>query len=192
MMNIKKYTEVSSLWIEYKNGLKYYILKKVKNEDLADELSHEVLMKIYKSCCSGNEIKNSRAWMYQIAHNTVIDHLMKEGKFADEVTEILVVDENNTYEDVEELVEPLIKLLPEKYAEPLLLSDIEGINQIEISKKMNLSLTATKSRIQRARKLLKEKIIECCNLETNASGIPTSIAIKTDCEPLQKILRKNN
>ena len=118
-MNIKKYKEVSSLWIEYKSGLKSYILKKIKNEDLADELSHEVLMKIYKSCCSGNEIKNIRSWMYQIAHNTVIDHLKKEDKFANEVTEIHGIDENNTYEDVEEFVEPLIKLLPEKYAAPL-------------------------------------------------------------------------
>ncbi|MCK0180635.1 sigma-70 family RNA polymerase sigma factor [Flavobacteriaceae bacterium S0862] len=191
-MNIKKYKEVSSLWIEYKSGLKYYILKKIKNEDLADELSHEVLMKIYKSCCSGNEIKNIRSWMYQIAHNAVIDHLKKEDKLADEVTEILKVDENNPYEDVENFVEPLIKLLPEKYAGPLLLSDIEGINQIEVSKKMNLSLTATKSRIQRARKLLKDKIIECSNLELNAKGNPISIEIKADCEPLQKKSKKNN
>ncbi|MDH5415089.1 MAG: sigma-70 family RNA polymerase sigma factor [Flavobacteriaceae bacterium] len=185
-MNIRKYKEVSALWIEYKKGLKYYILKRIKNEDLANELSHEVLMKIYKSCCSGNEIKNIRSWVYQIAQNTVIDHLKKEDKFTDEVTEISEVDENNTYEDFEEFVEPLIKLLPEKYAAPLLLSDIEGINQKEVSKKMNLSLTATKSRIQRARILLKEKIIECSNLEINAQGNPISIEIKADCEPLQK------
>ena len=74
MSKIVKYTDVSSLWLEYKSGLNYYILKKVKNEDLANELSHEVLMKVYNSCCSGNEIKNSRSWMFQIAHNTIIDH----------------------------------------------------------------------------------------------------------------------
>lgn len=116
MKKIEKYKEVSSLWIEYKSGLKYYILKKIKNEDLADELSHEVLMKIYKSCCSGYEIKNIRSWMYQIAHNTVIDYLKKENKFADEVTEKLESDENNIYEEAEKFVEPLIKLLPDKYA----------------------------------------------------------------------------
>ena len=186
MKKIKKYKEVSSLWIEYKSGLKYYILKKLKNEDLADELSHEVLMKIYNSCCSGNEIKNIKSWMYQIAHNTVIDYLKSENKFTNEVTEKFESDENNTYEEAEKFVEPLIKLLPEKYALPLLLSDIEGINQIEVSRKMNLSLTATKSRIQRARKLLKEKIIECSNLEINAKGKPMSIEIKSDCKPLKK------
>jgi len=190
MKKIEKYEEVSSLWIEYKSGLKYYILKKLKNEDLADELSHEVLMKVYNSCCSGNEIKNIRSWMYQIAHNTVIDYLKKENKFTNEVTEIFQIDENNTYEEAEEFVKPLIKLLPDKYAIPLLLSDIEGINQMEVAKKINLSLTATKSRIQRARNLLKNKIIECSNLEINAKGNPISIEIKPDCKPLQAVKKK--
>ncbi|SRX73234.1 sigma-70 family RNA polymerase sigma factor [Aequorivita antarctica] len=192
MKKIEKYKEVSSLWIEYKSGLKYYILKKLKNEDLADELSHEVLMKIYNSCCSGNEIKNIKSWIYQIAHNTVIDYLKSENKFTNEVTEKFESDENNTYEEAEKFLEPLIKLLPDKYALPLLLSDIEGVSQIEVSKKMNLSLTATKSRIQRARKLLKEKIIECSNLEINAKGRPISIEIKADCKPLKKNPKNNN
>tara|TARA_R110002072_G_scaffold275706_2_gene436864 strand:+ start:1090 stop:1350 length:261 start_codon:yes stop_codon:yes gene_type:complete len=80
MTKIKKYIDVSSLWSDYKNGLQFYILKKVKNKDIANNLSHEVLMKIYNSCCSNNKIKNVRSWMFQIAHNTTIDYLKKETK----------------------------------------------------------------------------------------------------------------
>ncbi len=192
MKKIEKYKQVSSLWLEYKNGLTYYILKKIKNKDLASDLSHEVLMKVYNSCCSGNEIRNIRSWMFQIAHNTVIDYLKKENKYTDEVTDIVKLDEINPYREVEGLVKPLIKLLPDKYAKPLQLSDIEGLNQTEVSKKMNLSLTATKSRIQRARILLKEKIIECSNLEINTKGNPISIEIKSSCKPLKENLKKNN
>lgn len=191
MAKIKKYTDVSSLWSDYKNGLKFYILKKVKDKDIANNLSHEVLMKIYNSCCSNNEIKNVRSWMFQIAHNTTIDYLKKENKFTNEIPEIFEKDENNSYMEVEELIKPLIELLPEKYAVPLQLSDIEEIKQIEVSIKINLSLTATKSRIQRARKLLKEKIIECCNLELDEKGNLLSLEIKQSCEPLQNHLKKN-
>lgn len=191
MAKIKKYTDVSSLWSDYKNGLKFYILKKVKDKDIANNLSHEVLMKIYNSCCSNNEIKNVRSWMFQIAHNTTIDYLKKENKFTNEIPEIFEKDENNSYMEVEELIKPLIELLPEKYAVPLQLSDIEEIKQIEVSIKINLSLTATKSRIQRARKLLKEKIIECCNLELDEKGNLLSLEIKQSCEPLQSHLKKN-
>lgn len=192
MKKIEKYTEVSSLWLEYKNGLKYYILKKVKNEGLADELSHEVLMKVYKSCCSGNEIKNLRSWLFQIAHNTVVDYLKKENRYTNEVSDILEAEESNAYKEVEEFVTPLLKLLPEKYSLPLQLSDIDGLKQSEVSEKMNLSLTATKSRIQRARVLLKEKIMECSILETNEKGNIVSIEIKSGCQPLKETLKKNN
>ena len=40
--------------------------------------------------------------------------------------------------------------------------------------------------------LLKDKIIECSNLELNAKGNPISIEIKADCEPLQKKSKRNN
>jgi RNA polymerase sigma-70 factor (ECF subfamily) len=105
------------------------------------------------------------------------------------VPEIFEKKENNLYKEAEELMKPLIKLLPEKYAVPLQLSDIEEVKQAEVSKIINLSLTATKSRIQRARKLLKEKIIECCNLELDEKGNLLSIEIKQSCEPLQSHLK---
>ena len=192
MTKIKKYSEVSSLWLDYKNGLKYYILKKVKDQEIANDLAHEVLMKIYNSCCSGSEIKNIRSWMFQIAHNTTIDYLKKENKFTHEVPEIFEKDENNSYKEAEYLLKPLIESLPEKYAIPLQLSDIEELRQTEVSAKLNLSLTATKSRIQRARKLLKEKIIECTILELDEKGNLLSLELKQSCEPLQKHSKKNN
>jgi len=192
MKKIEKYAKVSTLWLEYKNALKFYILKKVKNEDLANELSHEVLIKVYNSCCSGNEIRNIRSWLFQIAHNTTIDYLKKENKFTHEIPEIIESDENNSYKEAEELLNPLIRLLPYKYALPLQLSDIEQLKQSEVSIKLNLTLTATKSRIQRARKLLKEKIIECSNLELDEKGNLISIEIKSSCKPIQKNIKKNN
>jgi RNA polymerase sigma-70 factor, ECF subfamily len=186
MTKIKKYSEVSSLWLDYKNGLKFYILKKVKDKELANDLSHDVLMKIYNSCCSDKEIKNVRSWMFQIAHNTTIDYLKKQHKFTNEVPEIFEKEESNSYKEADVIIKPLINLLPEKYAVPLKLSDIEQLKQAEVAKKINLSLTATKSRIQRARILLKEKIIECSNIEIDESGNLISLEIKKSCKPKKK------
>ena len=192
MTQLKKYSDISSLWLEYKNGLKYYIFKKVKNEEIANDLSHEVLMKIYNSCCSSVNIKNVRSWMFQIAHNTTIDYLKKQNKFTHTVPEKYDNDDYDVYQEANEIVKPLMQLLPEKYAIPLQLSDIEELKQKEVAQKLNLSLTATKSRIQRARNLLKKKIIECSNLEKDEKGNLISLGIKSDCKPIQKPLRKKN
>ncbi|MFH6767482.1 sigma-70 family RNA polymerase sigma factor [Gaetbulibacter aquiaggeris] len=192
MTELKKYSDISSLWLDYKNGLKYYIFKKVKNEEIANDLSHEVLMKVYNSCCSSVNIKNVRSWMFQIAHNTTIDYLKKQNKFTDNVPEDYDNDEYDVYQEANEIVKPLMQLLPEKYAIPLQLSEIEELKQKEVAQKLNLSLTATKSRIQRARNLLKEKIIECGNLEKDEKGNLISLEIRSDCKPIQKSLRKKN
>jgi RNA polymerase sigma-70 factor (ECF subfamily) len=192
MTELKKYAEISSLWLEYKSGLKYYILKKVKNEEMANDLSHEVLMKIYNACCSDVKIKNVRSWMFQIAHNTTIDYFKKQNKFSSEIPENYDEDSDNVFQEAGEIVKPLMQLLPEKYAKPLHLADIEELKQKEVAQKLNLSLTATKSRIQRARNLLKEKIIECGNLEKDENGNLISLGIRDDCEPIQKSLNKNN
>jgi RNA polymerase sigma-70 factor (ECF subfamily) len=192
MTELKKYSDISSLWLEYKNGLKYYIFKKVKNEEIANDLSHEVLMKVYNSCCSSVNIKNVRSWMFQIAHNTTIDYLKKQNKFTDNVPENYDNDDYDVYQEANEIVKPLMQLLPEKYAIPLQLSDIEELKQKEVAQKLNLSLTATKSRIQRARNLLKEKIIECGNLEKDEKGNLISLGIRSDCKPTQKSSRIKN
>lgn len=192
MTELKKYSDISSLWLEYKNGLKYYIFKKVKNEEIANDLSHEVLMKVYNSCCSSVNIKNVRSWMFQIAHNTTIDYLKRKNKFTDNVPENYDNDDYDVYQEANEIIKPLMQLLPEKYAIPLQLSEIEELKQKEVAQKLNLSLTATKSRIQRARNLLKEKIIECGNLEKDEKGNLISLGIRSDCKPIQKSLRKKN
>ena len=192
MTELKKYSEISSLWLEYKNGLKYYILKKVKNKDVANDLSHEVLMKIYNSCCSTIKIKNVRSWMFQIAHNTTVDYLKKQHNFTNIIPESYDNDEHTVIQEADKIIKPLMKLLPNKYAIPLQLSDIDELKQKEVAQKLNLSLTATKSRIQRARILLKEKIIECSNLEKDEKGNLISLELKSACKPVQKTLRKKS
>ena len=51
-----------------------------------------------------------------------------------------------------------IAALPEKYRIPILLRDIEGRSYDEVAEIMGLGLGTTKSRISRARALLKEKL----------------------------------
>ena len=192
MTQLNKYSEISSLWIKYKEGLKYYILKKVKNEEMANDLSHEVLMKVYNSCCSNIEIKNVKSWMFQIAHNTTIDYLKKQTRFIENIPENYDNDDQNVFLESDGIVELLIKLLPKKYAVPLELSDIKEFKQKEVAEKLNLSLTATKTRIQRARTLLKEKIIECSNLEQDENKNLISLEIKSNCKLIPDPSNKKN
>ena len=189
--NIQVNCDVPSLWEEHKLMLKSYIFKRVKDPDLTDEILQEVLLKVYGFCIRTSGVKNIRSWLFQIAHNCIIDNYRKYNKFPDvELPEEIQEDENLAFKDAVEYLEPLLGFLPPEYAIPLKLSDIDGLKQAEVAKQLDLSLSATKSRIQRARVLLKEEFITCCHLETDASGNLISFEVKASCKPLQQ-LKKN-
>lgn len=104
----------------------------------------------------------------------LIDYFRKNKKYkglqAIENDARLFEDLPEIYQDLMPALEEFIKNLPPKYKEPLILADIQGINQKQIAKKLNLSLSGAKSRVQRARKLLKESFDECSTYEFDKQG----------------------
>jgi RNA polymerase sigma-70 factor (ECF subfamily) len=79
----------------------------------------------------------------------------------------------------------LLKHLPEEYAKPLYMYDLENIDQKTIAEKLNLTLPNTKSRIQRGRVKLKERFLECCIVAFDTNGEMISFDIKPECTLLQ-------
>jgi RNA polymerase sigma-70 factor (ECF subfamily) len=127
----------------------------------------------------------------QITRNTLTDYYRKNENWIQEenegfINELLFQMEDESYNPSNYLI-PMIKLLPQKYSKPLLLSDIENLPQKEIAKQMGLSLSATKMRIQRARKMLYNLFIECCNIKYTENGAFEYCTIKESCVPLKNL-----
>lgn len=183
--------DVPNLWQEHQKELKNFIFKRVKDRDLANDISQEVLLKVYNFCLSKSGVKNVRSWLFQIAQNTIIDHYRMQSKFSDtEIPEKPQEDENLTFQEAGKYIVPMLEFLPEAYSVPLKLSDMDGMRQADIANKLGLSLPATKSRIQRARQLLMEEFITCCHFEKDPGGNLLSFEIKDSCAPLQKLKKE--
>lgn len=189
---IKTNCDVPALWQEHKNELRNFILKRVKDQDLTNDILQDVLMKVYNFCISKSGVRNIRSWLFQIAQNTITDHYRKQTKFSDSdiINELENEDQNVALNEATNYILPMLDFLPKEYSVPLILADFDNMKQAEIAKKLNLSLSATKSRIQRARELLKAEFITCCLFETNKQGNLISFEIKDSCEPLQNIKKK--
>ena len=181
--------DVPALWQEHKNELRNFILKRVREVDLTNDILQDVLMKVYNFCISKSGVRNIRSWLYQIAQNTITDHYRKQSKTTnlDNLTEIEYEDQNIAFSEATNYILPMLEFLPKEYAVPLKFADLDNIKQADIAKKLNLSLSATKSRIQRARQLLKAEFITCCHFKTDKQGNLISFEIKDSCEPLQKV-----
>lgn len=182
---------VPNLWQEHQKELKNFIYKRVKDREVVNDISQEVLLKVYTFCQSKSGVRNVRSWLFQIAQNTITDHFRKQAKFSDkDIPEKPVEDENMAFKDAARFIVPMLEFLPEAYSIPLKLSDIDGVKQADIAKQLGLGLPATKSRIQRARLLLMEEFITCCHFEKDPTGNLILFEIKDSCAPLQKIKKE--
>jgi len=64
----------------------------------------------------------------------------------------------------------MIENLPDKYKEAILLTELNQLTHKELGESLGISLSGAKSRVQRARKMLKEMLTSCCSLEFDVMG----------------------
>lgn len=184
---------VAPVYLEYEAKLRGFVMKRVRDKDEANDILQQLYVKLYRHCEQLQDVRNMNAWLYQITRNAVYDYYREQGR------SIPIEDESKLEEQfnqevephaTESLVLPLINMLPPEYAEPLRLSEIEGISQKEIAERLGMSYSGAKSRVQRGREKLKELFVECCHLELNRKGALVSAIAKENCRPLQVQLQQ--
>lgn len=175
--------DVYTIWETYQEQLKAYIRKRVSNTYDADDILQTVLIKVINYCEKRNNAEHIKPWLYRITQNTIADYYNKSKKIVstDDLTNLSREQDDRYDEDIFVWLHKFIDKLPIKYAQPLHLSDIKGIPQKEVATQMGLTLTATKSRIQRARKMLKEKFEECGEIEASEQQLLSYSVTKSCC-----------
>ena len=174
-MEQEKSEIVTQIWDESRNRLKGFINKRVSNESDAEDVLQNVFIKIQQNISDLKDAAKLYPWIFQTTRNAIIDYYRERetvislsNDFAGET--IFEPSEKDVEEEVLRWLEPMVGRLPEKYREALMLSDIQGLTQKEMSEKLDISLSGAKSRVQRGREKLKKVLLECCRLEFNRAG----------------------
>jgi len=176
--------ETTKIWNEFSESLKRFILSRVKNEELANDLLQEVFIKIHLKVASIKKQESIKSWVFTITNNVILDYFKKNSKSTIITTEIPAIADNSEKEhSAIDCLKPLIKNLPSTYSEAMYLSEIKGLKQAEVAKRLHISLSGAKSRIQRGRNLLKQGFVDCCDYKLNESGYLTGEhKSKKDCK----------
>ncbi|GIQ61241.1 RNA polymerase sigma factor SigZ [Flavobacterium collinsii] len=181
-----QHCNIFEVWEDYKSSLLGYVKKRIDDPDDAKDILQEVLLKSYQYCSNGKEVIYLKSWLYKITQNAILDYYKKTNN--KRITDFDIkeeIEEQSLIGEASDYVKVLLRLIPDKYAKPLYMSDIEGVDQKLIAKQLQLSLPNTKSRIQRARVKLKDKFLECCIVGFNESGEMDSFDIKPECTLLK-------
>ncbi|MCM4151127.1 RNA polymerase sigma factor SigZ [Arenibacter sp. N53] len=162
------------IWRDFSWELKGFIQKKVKEESLADDILQDVFIKIINNMDKVSNSRNMRQYLFGMTRNAIVDHFRNTSFMSkvDEIAEPFSEDEiesfNRTIADC--CIRPFINQLPDRYQEALLKTEFDGLSQKDLAKKLNITYSAAKSRVQRGREKLKELILQCCALQTDVYG----------------------
>lgn len=170
------------IWDKYKGHLLNFIKTKINDEHNADDILQEVSIKLLDNLNRKTEIKNYKTWLFQVTRNTIADYYRKNKKHSELSITQSKINTNSSacFCDLSGFV--IQSYLPKEYGEPLYLSDIEQKSQQEIAELLDLSLTATKSRIQRGRKKLKKLVSTCIDISYNNKGQISDFQLKNNCK----------
>ena len=172
---------VSQLLERHTRRVRDYVRMLVKDNDVADDLTQEVLIKVVKVLDEGRYTDKGRflPWMLRIAHNRVLDFFRanKQTKTVNEssagfdilgsrnLAEPSIEDQLVSEQQAEE-VRALIELLPEEQREVVKMRYYDGLSFKEIAEHTGVSINTALGRMRYAlinmRQMIKEKKLVLC------------------------------
>ena len=150
-----------------------YLRRRVYDPNRVEDLLQETLLRIAKQARPIGSIRNAEAWAIRIARNVLVDDLRKNKAKLEEFVDQIPSEEEreaNFNSDVGRWLVGYVSELPKVYGEAVRLADLEGVPQMEAAKRIGISYSGFKSRVQRGRAMIKELIQECCRLELDTRG----------------------
>lgn len=144
------------------------------NSDDANDLVQETFLKAYRFISSYLEGTNAKAWLFKILKNAFINEYRKKAKKPTKVEfeDFLNFQDGDDQSYVGALdlrqeifsgmigdeVSNALNSLPVDFKTVILLCDVEGFTYEEISKIIDIPIGTVRSRLHRARNMLKEKL----------------------------------
>lgn len=148
-----------------------WLVTKVNDHDIAEDLLHDVFRKALVSSEQKGLPENIDAWLYTITRNIVID-FYRAKRPMDELPEDLQSDDKDyhTHQLFALCMLPMVNQLPDIYRNAIIAVDFEGNNLQSVAHAQGVSLSAIKNRVSRGRVLLKNLLVDCCEIEASPSG----------------------
>jgi RNA polymerase sigma-70 factor (ECF subfamily) len=172
------------VWEEFSGRLRAFILGRIADPADADDILQEVFLKVHTRLETLRDEDRMVPWLYQVARNAIIDHYRARQPSAGIPETLMVEDEPDEGDPAAELADGLrdfMACLPDKYRQALVLSELGDLSQVELAERLGLSHSGAKSRVQRARRLLRDALLDCCHFEFDRRRHVIDMVPRVDC-----------
>jgi RNA polymerase sigma-70 factor (ECF subfamily) len=158
------------VWTGFHARLLAYVRARSRTNQDAEDILQDVFIKVHRQIGTLDDDAHLASWLYRVTHNTIVDHYRKKPPIPVEA------DPAEASEDdipiAEQSLAPFLGTLnlPAIYREALTLTELKGLTQIEMGQRLGLSPSGAKSRVQRGRTMLRDQLVDCCNVELDCAG----------------------
>jgi RNA polymerase sigma-70 factor, ECF subfamily len=167
---------IEELWAGLSQPVAELICHKTNHQDHCHDILQEVFLKMVKNRDKIEQAENVLPYVLKLANNTVMDYYRAgkgkktyceaaEGQLAQEST-----SDDITARLASSFLPEMIAALPPIYRQALVRAELEGQSQKQLAEELNISYSGAKSRVQRAKEMLRQAILNCCNYKFDKYG----------------------
>ena len=166
---------VINSWRAHENELRNYLQHRVGDSHLAEDLLQDVFVKAMRQGSGFCDLDNQRAWLYQVARNAVVDYrrLHRETiELPDDIPQS--VEQADPVVALGACVGRVLSELSPEDRDIIEQCDLNGAKQQDYAAAHDLSLSAVKSRLLRARQRMRATLSTNCRVQFDEQGLVES------------------
>lgn len=163
------------LWARHAGELRRWLRLRAPDVQEVDDLLQDVWLKCLRQRDALTRLDQPRAWLFEVTRNTLTDRLRRTRPT------VALPDDIDQLPAPQSAPDPLDSLaqvclprvlseLPPTDREAIELCDLQGMPQAEYAALNGLSLSAAKSRLQRARRRVRERMLTACQVSLDQGG----------------------
>jgi len=150
-----------------------FVGARVADPVAAEDLVQDVYLRLHAHADQLRSVRNLRGWVYQVARHAIIDYYRRR-RITLELPETLALPPDPCEDDVLCELAPgvadMVASLPDRYSQALHLVELQGLTQSAAAARLGISLSGMKSRVQRGREMLRQRLLACCHFELDRHG----------------------
>lgn len=186
---------VNEIWLQVHLELRAFIARRVPSDTEVDDVLQEVFLRMHRGLDSLKDPRRLVSWVFQITRHAIADYY-RSPKRRREVAAGLAADleasqtislsspmgnseaSEHIRKELAACIRPMMEHLSNPYREAVTLVELDGLTHQAAAKRLGLSLSGMKSRVQRGRRELRMLIEECCVVQLDRRGSITDYSVR--------------
>jgi RNA polymerase sigma-70 factor (ECF subfamily) len=169
-------------WTEFHARLRAFVGRRVANPADVDDIVQFAFLQLHRGLGGIRNGERIHAWLYSTARRAIVDYYRSRSRRV-EVPSGDAVDldewpgpegapDDEGRLEVARCLAPVLGRLGAADQEAILLTEVEGLRLVDAARRVDVSLPGMKSRVQRARRRLRQAMLDYCHVALDGRGAP--------------------